>query len=994
MPVSTTHGGARTAVSVRDGRGTRAPRSARRTLDRPDLVALGALALLPILLYVPLALAGHALLPGDDLTQNYPLRVLSGELIRSGQLPAWNPYIWSGTPLVAGWNAGALFPGTWLFAVLPGVAAWTLNLVAVGVTSGTGTYLLLRRLGCGPLAGVLGALAFTDTGFMSGQIVHVGLVQGTSLLPWMLLSVEVLAAPARGRVLRARPAPAGAATGTSPGEAVARGAWPSSLELRWSALLALSTALTVLAGDPRAVSSSAIAVGLYVLAWCWRLGRSSARLVACAIGAAALGVALAAAQWLPGLAFLHGSQRGVSAFTFFEGGSLALTEIGALLALPFALGGNGNFGLATYAGNYNLPEVTIGVGIVALVAAFALLPDALAPVRAVISAHGRRAGRPSTTGRPLGVWYLTGIVGTVLTLGSNTPLAHALVHIPLFGGERLQNRNVVLLDLALVVVLAFFVDDLSDRRRALRAKTRPRTAPGPLDTLPRRALALVPVVGTCTMVVLAFAAPTALEDAIGVVTPDRGLMSALTPYLAASAAVALALGALVAAWSRIAPRTRHALLVAFVVADVVTYLANASYAGAPAGALATNGPSTAALRALLGPDGRFAIFNPQYGGTGTAAYSLGVTDLNVLRHLPSVQGYGSIVQGSYQNATNTHAFQALDASRLAGSTFDVLDLDALVTLPTYLEQPLPERGPIPLPGRRAVRADGTPVAARDAPAPQLLATGPWTVGRRSAGSWYLASASAVASVTVVLAPSGAATHRTIDVGLAAPTGPVRWRAVPVSHGIATLRTSDPVASARVAVRPLGGAAVVDAVVVTTTAPRQRLLLDGQLQGLVTAPHWRWAATIGPFVVLADARSRGAAWLEAPGATSPDAPIARTGTTFVTASPTTGSEVVHVDAPRPVTLVRSMTFARGWTARFTPVGGGPSRVERVGRLGLVEAVPVPAGRYVVTWRYSPASMRTGLLISAAAAVVLALALAEASRRRGEASGRRPPRDARR
>jgi hypothetical protein len=62
---------------------------------------------LPVLVYGIPALLGHPVLPGDDLTQNFPLRVLAGQEIRSGQLPLYDPYIWSGAPLLAGWNAGA-----------------------------------------------------------------------------------------------------------------------------------------------------------------------------------------------------------------------------------------------------------------------------------------------------------------------------------------------------------------------------------------------------------------------------------------------------------------------------------------------------------------------------------------------------------------------------------------------------------------------------------------------------------------------------------------------------------------------------------------------------------------------------------------------------------------------------------------------------------------------------------------------------------------------
>ncbi|HVC25009.1 MAG TPA: hypothetical protein VND23_04570 [Acidimicrobiales bacterium] len=1014
MTVSTARRAARAAGAPSHGADDVPARRGRPRISRPDQLALAFLVLLPVLLDVSPALAGHTLLPGDDLTQNYPLRLLAGDLIRSGHLPGWDPFIWSGTPLLAGWNAGALFPGTWLFAVLPGAAAWTANLVAVGVVSGTGTFLLLRRLRCGPVASVLGALSFTYTGFMSGQVVHIGLVQGTALMPWMLLAVDVLATPSVKGVLTTRHATLKGAR-----ELESPPAWrPTRREVRWTLLLGIAGALTVLAGDPRAVSSSAIAVGLYALACLWRSGRTAGASTSRAAGAlalrvggaAALGAALSAAQWLPGLTFLHASQRGVSAYTFFSGGSLTLTEIGTLLELPFALGGNGNFGLATYSGNYNLPEVTIGVGLVALVATFAQLPSALAALRPRRGSRGARRARDASvpasgheTHRRLGIWYLTGVAGVVLTLGSNSPLGHLLVHIPLYGGERLQNRNVVLVDLALVVLLAFFVDDLLAGRSTRAgpaamgtsrspspdgAARSPAPGPnaGPLGTPTRRALALAPLVALVGLIALALLAPVTLENAIGVVIASPGMMRPLTPYLIASGVLGCALAALVATWRRSGRRTRHVLLAAFVVADVATYATNASYASAPAGALSSDGAGSASLRGLTGPNGRFAIYNPLYGGTGTAVYALGVTDLNVLRRIASVQGYGSIVQGAYQNATDTHTFEALDQSRLPGPTFDVLDLATLVTLPQYLDQPLPERSAIPLAGGDAVRASGDEVPARDAPARPPGASGPWAVAARSPASWFLAGVTRVSSVTVVLQPGHAASPLRLGVGLAAPGRRVRWSTARVTHGIATLRPARATTSDRVLVRSPHGVATVGAVVVGTRAPRARLLLDGELQGLIRPPHWQFAGTIGTLVAFTNTRARGAAWLEDAAAVSPDGPVAHAGTVSLSTTASTGAAVVHVTTPRAALLVRSETFARGWTARLTPVGGGWSRVEPVSRLGLVQATLVPAGRYVVTWRYAPASLVAGLVISAASAAATVVLLALCVERRRSRRGR--------
>src|SRR5580693_5831371 len=85
--------------------------------DRRPVVFLLAL---PVVVFVLPALFGHPAVAGDNQIQNYPLRVLSGQMLRSGHMPLWDPWIWSGTALLGGLNAGALYPGAWLYAVRPG----------------------------------------------------------------------------------------------------------------------------------------------------------------------------------------------------------------------------------------------------------------------------------------------------------------------------------------------------------------------------------------------------------------------------------------------------------------------------------------------------------------------------------------------------------------------------------------------------------------------------------------------------------------------------------------------------------------------------------------------------------------------------------------------------------------------------------------------------------------------------------------------------------
>jgi len=84
-------------VAAAEVRGTSTPRG------RPgDVIAVIVLVALPTVIFGVSALLGHALMPGDDQTQNLPLRILAGSQIRAGHLPLFNPYIWSGAPLLAG----------------------------------------------------------------------------------------------------------------------------------------------------------------------------------------------------------------------------------------------------------------------------------------------------------------------------------------------------------------------------------------------------------------------------------------------------------------------------------------------------------------------------------------------------------------------------------------------------------------------------------------------------------------------------------------------------------------------------------------------------------------------------------------------------------------------------------------------------------------------------------------------------------------------------
>jgi hypothetical protein len=917
----------------------------RSYLQTADRRAVLVLVLTPVILNVPFALAGHPLMASDNLTQNYPLRVLAGQMLAHGRLPLWDPQIWSGTPLLAGWNAGALYPGTWLFALVPGVVAYEVNVVSLGIVAGVGSHIFLRRQGCSPVASFLGALTFTYTGFMSAQSPHLGLVEGMAFAPVVLLAIDGLA---RSGSLRAG-AP-------------------------WVALIGLSCGLVVLAGDPRAISNVVVLGAIFTLAQCWRAGRRASRLAAGVVTGGVLAAALSAVQWLPGLSYLSGTQRSGHALGYFGAGSLGWHDL-AYLFVPYVIGGNGTLGGATYAGPFNLIELTIGVGLVPLVA---------------LAAFTFRLIRPRP-GQRLGVWFAALAVSAVLCAGTNLPTGRLLVHLPLFGGERLQNRNAGIGDFALSVILALFVDALGTTIGRQRV---------------RRALALLPCLVVVGLVGAVVAEPGQVQSFLGSVPGRTGIPGTMAPYYAVMVAIALATAFLVLR-AHSGPDGGRSLAAKIVVTDVAVFILFASYQPVPPGVLAAGNSAAASVGAALG-GGRQAILDPgQYllAGHPYLLDDIGLDDLVILRRQFSVSGYGAAVSAAYEAATGAHEAENLRLAGFLTKLYDELDLRVLVAVPEMFGRALDPGRRVPLPaGPPAPPVSRTSVSA---PAGLAVATpptpsGPWRLGGRPT-AFELPGPVRVSSVTLVFEPSYGPIPRRADVTLSFSDGRT-LRLAGRSAGdrvfVAAPRSASTVPgggviSMAVGITAAGGAGrhspVLGAVAVVAdsaagtslsaaTAEHRHVtfVLDGPLQGVVSPATWRAYRHLGPLVLLANSAARGPAWLEAPAATSAGAAVVPGAVTALARA--VWQDPVDLTASRtPVLLVRSETFAAGWSVTARARGGRKSLELPVRRVGLLQGVVLPAGEWQVTWHYRSPGVEAGLA-AGAGGIMAAVALAVLGLRR--------------
>lgn len=128
----------------------------------------------------------------DPVRQQYPWRYLSISLEKKLELPLWNPYSFSGTPHLANFQSGSLYPLNALYFLLPFNLAWSVLIVLQPFLAGLFLYLYLRYMRINRVSSLLGALTFSFSGFSIAwmewnTVLHVAL-----WLPLLLLAKEHL----------------------------------------------------------------------------------------------------------------------------------------------------------------------------------------------------------------------------------------------------------------------------------------------------------------------------------------------------------------------------------------------------------------------------------------------------------------------------------------------------------------------------------------------------------------------------------------------------------------------------------------------------------------------------------------------------------------------------------------------------------------------------------------------------------------------------------
>jgi hypothetical protein len=382
-----------------------------------ELIVYLGLLCLPPLFFWRATLGWLTLSDGDAIFWFYPAYQFVAAQLRAGALPLWNPYLYSGAPLFAQWQAGALDPFNWLF--LTGVTSRTLTLaqeLAYAVAL-LGMFAYARSLGLRRRAGVCAAVIYGLSGFAVARVIYPGFLHIFAITPLVLWTIERL---------RQRPA------------------W------RTAALGALFVAWQLFAAHPQPFvycALLALAYALFRLSERWRRG-DGLRANGLFIGQLALlyggGLALAALQMLPALETARQSVRQAWAYEQFTLNSLHPSSLLVTL-FPFWHGqGQGIYRMKFWGLYWHQHEAQIYLGALALALACA----------GAYAAWRWRWG----IGR---FWSVLALVGALLSLGRYVePLARALHKVPLIGQFRSPNRFWMAVVFAVAVLAGFAVDRL------------------------------------------------------------------------------------------------------------------------------------------------------------------------------------------------------------------------------------------------------------------------------------------------------------------------------------------------------------------------------------------------------------------------------------------------------------------------------------------------------------------------------------------------------
>ena len=279
----------------------------------------------------------------DPIRQQYPWRNLSINALKVGNMPLWNPYNFSGTPLLANFQSAVFYPLNLLFFFLPFDISWSLLIFLEPLLAGLFLYLYLNNLKLNKTASLLGSISFSFSGFFIAWM-QWGTVLNTALwLPLILFSIDKIFS--RYQISH-------------------DGYWVA--KLLWPLVFIFSLVFSFFAGHLQTFFYLALISFFYFLVRWFQYG-TRLRILGLFLILSFSFLLLTIVQWLPTLNFIVLSARNVDLLGFTQPGwFIPWQNLVQFLAPDFF----GNPATLNYYGVWNYAEFIGYVGIFPLIIAF------------------------------------------------------------------------------------------------------------------------------------------------------------------------------------------------------------------------------------------------------------------------------------------------------------------------------------------------------------------------------------------------------------------------------------------------------------------------------------------------------------------------------------------------------------------------------------------------------------------------------------------------
>jgi len=353
----------------------------------------------------------------DPVRQQYVWRLLAVEQFKEGKLPFWNPYSFSGAPLLANFQTAAFYPLNLFFSILPFNLAWGLLILLQPLLSGIFLYLYLRFINIERLGSLIGAIAFSFSGFNIAWLEWNTIGHVAAWLPLTLLAIEKVINYLQNSPKRRKS--------------------DYRLGIFWLVIFILSLIAAFFAGHLQIFFYGFVLTVAYLFAKIISYKQRKITIFLVFLACFLIFVILASIQWLPTFQYIMLSARSFDQGSWIKTGWFIPWENLIQFIAPDFFG---NPATGNYWGIWNYGEFIGYIGIIPLI--FALY--------ALVFCHDRKT------------WFFRIILAVSLVFALPTPIAKLPYQwqVPFISSSQ-PTRLLVLTDLSLCILAALGIDRIN-----------------------------------------------------------------------------------------------------------------------------------------------------------------------------------------------------------------------------------------------------------------------------------------------------------------------------------------------------------------------------------------------------------------------------------------------------------------------------------------------------------------------------------------------------